>query len=126
MGKELEVKIIIYLEKILLSEKINSKKRNLLLVEKQEYHSLEQKEKEYQELVQEISREEQKFLLVEIKNLVAQKKQLITKIKEQLITEEGINQNIVMEIRPGTGGDEAGLFAHDLYCMYSKFAQKKG
>lgn len=35
-------------------------------------------------------------------------------------------QAIIIEIRAGTGGDEAGLFAADLYRMYSKFAQKQG
>lgn len=35
-------------------------------------------------------------------------------------------QSIIIEIRAGTGGDEAGLFAADLYRMYSKYAQKKG
>ena len=31
-----------------------------------------------------------------------------------------------MEIRAGTGGDEAALFAMDLYKMYSRFAQNRG
>jgi peptide chain release factor 1 len=35
-------------------------------------------------------------------------------------------QSAIIEIRAGTGGDEAGLFAADLYRMYSKYAQKKG
>ena len=34
--------------------------------------------------------------------------------------------NVIMEIRAGTGGDEAALFARDLFKMYSKFAEKKG
>lgn len=33
--------------------------------------------------------------------------------------------NVIMEIRAGTGGDEAALFARDLFKMYSKFAEKK-
>ncbi|CAG8744821.1 1292_t:CDS:2, partial [Ambispora leptoticha] len=33
----------------------------------------------------------------------------------QIIEEEGNSQNILMEIRPGAGGDEAGLFVNDLY-----------
>lgn len=38
-----------------------------------------------------------------------------------------INPNIAMlEIRGGTGGDEAGLFALDLFTMYTRFAEKKG
>ena len=35
-------------------------------------------------------------------------------------------KNIVVEIRAGTGGDEASIFAGDLYRMYSKFCQDKG
>ena len=36
------------------------------------------------------------------------------------------SKNIVMEIRAGTGGDEASIFAGDLFRMYSKYAEKKG
>jgi len=35
-------------------------------------------------------------------------------------------QSAIVEIRAGTGGDEAGLFASDLYRMYSKYAQSRG
>lgn len=35
-------------------------------------------------------------------------------------------QAIIIEIRAGQGGDEAGLFAHDLYRMYSRYGQIKG
>jgi peptide chain release factor 1 len=35
-------------------------------------------------------------------------------------------RNIIMEIRAGTGGDEAALFAADLFRMYSRFAERKG
>lgn len=35
-------------------------------------------------------------------------------------------KNAVLEIRAGTGGDEAGIFAGDLYRMYIKFFEKKG
>jgi len=35
-------------------------------------------------------------------------------------------KNAIMEIRAGTGGDEASLFAGDLYRMYLRFAEKKG
>lgn len=39
---------------------------------------------------------------------------------------EQIPQNIIMEIRAGAGGDEATLFAQQLFTMYSRFAEKKG
>jgi peptide chain release factor 1 len=35
-------------------------------------------------------------------------------------------KNVIMEIRAGTGGDEAGLFAADLYRMYSRYAERNG
>ncbi len=35
-------------------------------------------------------------------------------------------QSVIIEIRAGTGGDEAGLFARDLYRMYSRYAQSQG
>lgn len=35
-------------------------------------------------------------------------------------------QSVIVEIRAGTGGDEAGLFARDLYRMYSKYAASEG
>ena len=36
------------------------------------------------------------------------------------------SKSAIMEIRAGTGGDEAGLFAGDLYRMYSKYIERKG
>ncbi|CAJ0761153.1 16112_t:CDS:2 [Entrophospora sp. SA101] len=129
MNKELEIKIIDYLKKLEKSEispRISSKKKHFLLASKNEYEKFDQEQKDYQELTQEVSKEEQDFLRTEIKNFEAQKEQLIDKIKEQIIEEEGIKQNIVMEIRPGAGGTEAGLFARDLYRMYAKFAEKRG
>jgi len=36
------------------------------------------------------------------------------------------SKNAIVEIRAGTGGDEAGLFAGDLYRMYSRFAERQG
>ena len=36
------------------------------------------------------------------------------------------DKNVIMEIRAGAGGDEAGLFAGELYRMYSRFAERSG
>jgi len=36
-----------------------------------------------------------------------------------------LNKNVIIEIRPGTGGMEAGIFAADLYRMYTKYAARK-
>jgi len=36
-----------------------------------------------------------------------------------------MSKNVIIEIRAGAGGDEAALFAHDLYRMYTRFAEKQ-
>jgi len=38
----------------------------------------------------------------------------------------GDKQSVILEIRAGTGGDEAGLFAADLHRMYSRYGQRRG
>ncbi len=40
--------------------------------------------------------------------------------------DENDDKDIIMEIRAGAGGDEAGLFAADLFRMYNRYAQEKG
>ncbi len=48
-------------------------------------------------------------------------------LKEMLIPKDpDDSKDIIMEIRAGAGGDEASIFAGDLYRMYSRFAEKKG
>jgi peptide chain release factor 1 len=129
-NKELEERIIDYLEKIeknQLNRKLGTKNKNLLLASKQEYEELNKSQKDYQELMPELNEEERKTFSAEVKNLESKKNKIIEKVKEQILEEEETKQNVaVIEIRPGTGGDEAGLFARDLYKMYSNFAEKKG
>jgi peptide chain release factor 1 len=49
------------------------------------------------------------------------------RLKFLLIPKDPLDEkNIIMEIRAGTGGEEAALFASDLYRMYSRFAETKG
>ena len=53
--------------------------------------------------------------------------QLEEEIKFLLIPKDPEDsKNAVMEIRAGTGGDEASIFAGDLYRMYNKYCQDKG
>ena len=49
-----------------------------------------------------------------------------SELKKQLAAVSQSGQNIIMEIRAGTGGEEAALFASDLFRMYSHFAEKQG
>lgn len=48
-------------------------------------------------------------------------------IEDELVEEDPYSKrNVIVEIRAGTGGDEASLFAADLFRMYDKYAAKKG
>ncbi|UCH11940.1 MAG: peptide chain release factor 1 [Candidatus Omnitrophota bacterium] len=61
----------------------------------------------------------------EISTLQEKTSSIKKQLEEQLLTEEPYaDKNIIVEIRAGTGGLEAGLFAQELFRMYSKFAQK--
>src|SRR5215204_94858 len=79
-----------------------------------------------EKIINYLEKEEKKELFAEIKSLELKKIKIIEKIKGKIIEEEKISQNIMVEIRPGPGGEEAGLFVNDLYGMYAKFAGKKG
>ena len=60
--------------------------------------------------------------------LLAQKKEQLEKEIAELLQEEAedLPDAVIMEIRPGTGGEEASLFAGDLFRMYTKYAEQKG
>ena len=63
----------------------------------------------------------------ELDELAEQVAPLEEEIKILLLpTDPEDDKNAVMEIRAGTGGDEASIFAGDLYRMYSKFCEDKG
>ncbi len=63
----------------------------------------------------------------ELKELKVKQGEVEEKIKAALTEEDKeADRDIIVEIRQGTGGDEAGLFAADLYRMYTKYAASKG
>ena len=63
----------------------------------------------------------------EVTTLEAQLKKTVHEIEEILIQEDPmLSKNVIMEIRAGTGGLEAGLFAADLFRMYNRFAAANG
>lgn len=62
----------------------------------------------------------------EVERLNEEKAQLELKLKQLLIPKDPLDaKNVLLEIRAGTGGDEAGLFANDLYKMYSRYAESR-
>jgi peptide chain release factor 1 len=63
----------------------------------------------------------------EIKTLAATIDELENKINILLLPKDPNDErNVIVEVRAGTGGDEAALFAADLYKMYVRYAEKQG
>jgi peptide chain release factor 1 len=63
----------------------------------------------------------------EVKELTEKKEELTQELKILLIPKDpNDDKNVIVEVRAGAGGDEAGLFAGDLFRMYSRYAERKG
>jgi peptide chain release factor 1 len=63
----------------------------------------------------------------EIAELEPKIEQMEDQIKTMLLPQDPRDKrNVIMEIRAGTGGDEAALFAADLFRMYNRYAERKG
>ena len=63
----------------------------------------------------------------ELSSLMERKADIENRLKIALIPKDANDdRNVIVEIRAGTGGDEAALFAGDLFRMYSRYAQNKG
>ena len=63
----------------------------------------------------------------ELKSLEEEKEQLDKELEILLIPKDpNDNKNIIMEIRGAAGGDEANIFAGDLFRMYTRYAEKQG
>ena len=63
----------------------------------------------------------------EVERLGAEREALESRIKELLLPKDpNDDKDVILEIRAGTGGDEAALFAADLFRMYSRYAEAMG
>ena len=67
------------------------------------------------------------FAKEEITRLTAEKEKLEKNIEVMLLPKDpNDDKNVIVEIRGAAGGDEANIFAGDLYRMYTKYAEKQG
>lgn len=85
--------------------------------------------KEAQEIADDRSQEAELRELAgaELQTLQARQDDLFEALKVSIVTDDDSSiSSIILEIRPGTGGDEAALFVRDLYEMYLRFCEKKG
>ena len=117
---------------------INDRKRYVSL--NKEYKDLGlivEKKKNLQELLNNIEEAEQISKTEDDKEMIEMALELLSESKEKIkVLEDQIkvllipkdpddSKNVVVELRAGTGGDEASIFAGDLFRMYSKFCERK-
>ena len=98
------------------------------IVEKyREYKSIRQNMADIKKILEEESEEELlKMAREELAHLEAGKTTCEEELKVLLLPEDPNDQkNVILEIRAGTGGDEATFFAQELFRMYSRYAEKQ-
>jgi len=98
------------------------------LVQKfREYKGVEQDIKGAEELINGNDPDMRDLAREELKALEVRREALLQDLKILLIPKDPNDEkNVILEIRAGTGGDEAALFAGDLFRMYSRYAEKQG
>ncbi len=121
----------------LIQENINDYQQVAeLSKEKAELEDIVEKTREYRDSIRMIDEakqlleaddEELKTLAAEDINILEPKIESLEKeLKSLLIPKDPRDKrNVIMEIRAGTGGDEAGLFAADLFRMYTRYAENQ-
>lgn len=93
-----------------------------------EYNKLQTRKIDAEEL---LSREDDEEMMElareEIQEMEQREAELVEELKTLLFQDDThAGRDLIVEIRAGTGGDEASLFAGDLFRMYQKFAESKG
>jgi len=106
-------------------------------MEASEIETLVARFREYKSVVHDLAQTEelsrsgdadmQELARQELKSLTARRDALLADMKILLIPKDPNDErSIILEIRAGTGGDEAALFAAELFRMYSKYAERQG
>ena len=101
---------------------------NKLMENRKQYLDLTQRQKEAEEIISDGSEPEMTDMAKEeLEEVKTKLLELEETIRFMLIPKDPEDtKNVVMELRAGTGGDEASIFAGDLYRMYTKYCESKG
>lgn len=91
-----------------------------------DYRQMKTRYEEAQELLQSGDEELEDLARMEMEELKPEIERLEKMIPRLLLPKDpNDDKNVIMEIRAGTGGDEAALFAGDLFRMYTRFSEKQ-
>lgn len=94
---------------------------------RKEYVDLLKTADEARELLSENDAEMRQMAREELESATERLQELEEKIKQMLLpSDPQDDKNVIVEIRGGTGGDEAALFAGELFRMYTRFCESKG
>ena len=104
------------------------KELSALMEKRKHYLKLRQRLKEAEEIISDGSDPEMSDMAKEeLEEVKSKLPALEETIRFMLIPKDPEDaKNVVMELRAGTGGDEASIFAVDLYRMYTKYCERKG
>jgi peptide chain release factor 1 len=92
-----------------------------------EYRTVAKSLAEAEELAASSDADMRELAAPEAKALSEKRDALLARLKILLVPKDPNDEkNVVLEIRAGTGGDEAALFAAELFRMYTKFAERQG
>src|SRR5215217_8232432 len=97
------------------------------LVQKyREYKSIQEEIRSSEELIKGTDPEMRDLALEEINDLNVRKERISDELKILLVPKDPNDErNVMLEIRAGTGGEEAALFAGDLYRCYTRYAERQ-
>ena len=101
---------------------------NEIIDDAKKYHSYENEKKELEKILEDQNSDKDFIIMAEteLKTLKTQNEIIEKKLKLFLLPkDEADKKNAIIEIRAGTGGLEASLFASDLFKMYEKVSHKK-
>ena len=91
-----------------------------------EYRRVEAEMGENRELLSDRDPDIRELAQLEVDRLEQDKGRLLEELRLLLLPKDPLDEkNIIMEIRAGTGGEEAALFAADLFRMYSRYAEDR-
>ena len=92
-----------------------------------EWRKVEQEIADNRQLMEENDEAMRELVKEELASLRERKEALETKLKFLILPKDPNDaKNVIVEIRAGTGGDEAALFAAELFRMYSRYAESRG
>ena len=124
------------LSKLLEVSTDNYQRAGELSKERSDLETIVQKAEEYRSVIQQIAEarmlaagddsDMRELALADLESLLPRRETLEKEIKLLLVPKDPRDdRNVIVEVRAGTGGDEAALFAADLYRIYTRYAEKR-